>query len=167
MDDKQNQECHELAEKLAAEQNFSAAIIAGAVAMVLAAVAYGFIVEAWPFSHGFAAAGIGTVIGFFTGFLGRGISMKFSVAAAIYTIVGCFLGNLFVKIINLAQATAASAIDVLQDSSLSELWRWSVSGLSLVHLVFWFVAVVVAAFLAKRPLSREQRLAIGLTKLRG
>ena len=167
MDDEEKQKNFELAEQLMSEQNFTAAMIAGAIAMLLAAVAYGIVVEAWLYSYGFAAAGVGIVIGFFMGFLGRGISMKFSVAAAVYTIVGCILGNLFVKIINLAQATATSPIDVLQGNSLSELGRWSVSGLSLIHLVFWFVAVVAAVFLAKRPLSRAQRLAIGLTELRG
>jgi hypothetical protein len=135
--------------------------------MLLAAVTYGMVVEAWPYSYGFAAAGVGIVVGFFMGFLGRGVSMKFSVAAAVYTIVGCILGNLFVKIMNLAEATATSPIDVIQGNSLSELGRWSVSGLSLIHLVFWFVAVVAAVFLARRPLSRVQRLALGLNELRG
>jgi hypothetical protein len=154
MHDDEKQKNYELAEKLISEQNFAAAVIAGAIAMLLAAVAYGIVVEAWPFSYGFAAAGVGTVIGIFMGFLGRGISMKFSVVAAVYAIVGCVLGNLFVKIINLAQG-----------NSLSVLAQWSVSGLSLIHLVFWFVAVVAAVFLAKRPLSRAQRLAIGMLEL--
>ena len=166
MDIEEKRKNYELAEKLVLEQNFTAAMIAGAIAMLLAAVAYGIAVEAWPFSYGFAAAGVGTVIGFFIGFLGRGISLKFSVAAAVYTIIGCILGNLFVKVMNVAQATATSPVDVFQDNSLSELGRWSVSALSLIHLVFWFVAVVAAVFLAKRPLSRAQRLAIGLTELR-
>ena len=166
MDDEEKKKNYELAVKLVSEQNFIAAVVAGAIAMLLAAVAYGIVVEAWPFSYGFAAAGVGIVIGFFMGFLGRGISMKFSVVAAVYTIVGCVLGNLFVKIINLAQATAASPIDVLQSDSLSVLGRWSVSGLSLIHLVFWFVAVFCAVFLARRPLSRSQRLAIVLFELR-
>ena len=164
-DDKKQKNC-ELAEKLISEQNFTAAVIAGAIAMLLAAVAYGIVVEAWPFSYGFASAGVGLVIGFFMGFLGRGISMKFSIVAAVYTIVGCVLGNLFVKIINLAQATADSTIAVIQSNSLSVLAQWSVSGLSLIHLVFWFVAVFAAVFLAKRPLSRAQRLAIGMFELR-
>ena len=167
MNDEEKQKNYELAEKLISGQNFTAAVIVGAVATLLAAAAYGITVETWPFSYGFAAAGVGIVIGVSMQFLGRGISMKFSVVAAVYTIVGCVLGNMFVKIMNQAQATAASPIDVLQDSSLSVLGRWAISGLSLIHLVFWFVAVVAAAFLAKRPLSRAQRLAIGLNELRG
>ena len=167
MDDAEKQKNYELAEKLISEQDFTAAVIAGAIAMLLAAVACGIVVEAWPYSYGFAAAGVGTVIGFFMGFLGRGVSMKFSVVAAVYTIAGCVLGNLFVKIMNQAQVTASSPIDVFQGSSVSVLGRWAISGLSSIHLVFWFVAVVAAVFLAKRPLSRAQRLAIRLNELRG
>ena len=166
MHDDEKQKNYELAEKLMSEQNFTAAVIAGAIAMLLAAVAYGIVVETWPFSYGFAAAGVGVVIGFFMGFLGRGISMKFSISAAVYTIVGCVLGNMFEKIVNLARATTTSPVDVLQSNSLSVLTQWSGAGLSLIHLVYWFVAVFAAVFLAKRPLSRAQRLAIGLLELR-
>ena len=162
MRDEEKLQYYELAEKLMSEQNFAAAVIAGAIAMFLAAFTYGIVVEAWRFSYGFAAAGVGIVIGFFVGFLGRGISMKFSVVAVVYTIIGCILGNLFVKIVNMAQAYAQSPIDVIQDNALMVLARWSISGLSLIHLVYWFVAVFAAAFLARRPLSRTQRLAIGL-----
>lgn len=167
MDDDEKQRNYELAEKLISEQNFTAAIVAGAVAMLLAAIGYGIVVEAWPISYGIAAGGVGVVIGFFMGFLGRGISMRFSIVAAVYTIAGCVLGNLFVKIVNLMQATAASPIDVIQSNSVSVLAQWSVSGLSFIHLVFWFVAVLAAVFLAKRPLSRAQRLAIGMLEVRG
>ena len=167
MNDEEKQKNYELAEKLISEQNFAAAAIAGAVATLLAAAAYGIIVETWPFSYGFAVAGVGIVIGLSMGFLGRGISMKFAVVAAVYTIAGCVLGNLFVKVMNLAQATATSPIDVLRNNSLSALAEWSIAGLSLIHLVYWFVAVVCAVFLAKRPLSRSARLAIGLYELRG
>ena len=166
MEDKERQKHYELAEKLLAEQNFAAAVIAGVIAMLLAAVAYGLAVHVWPFSYGFAAAGVGIVVGFFMGFLGRGTSTKFSVLAAAYTGAGCVLGNLFVNVMNTAQAMAASPIDVIQGRSLSALGRWSVSGLSLIHLVFWFVAVVAAAFLARRSLSRAERLAIGLLRAR-
>ena len=128
-----------MAGKLIAEQNFAAAVVAGAIAMLLAAVAYGLAVHVCPFSYGFAAA---------------------------YTVVGCVFGNLFVKIMDAAQATAASPIDVIRGQSLSALGQWLVSGISLVHLVFWFVAVVAAAFLARRSLSRGERLAIGLLRAR-
>jgi hypothetical protein len=66
----------------------------------------------------------------------------------------------------LAKSSTASPFVVLQDNSLPELADWSTSGLSFIHLVYWFVAVVCAVFLAKRPLSRSDRLAIGMFEMR-
>jgi dipeptide/tripeptide permease len=167
VNDEEKQKNYELAAKLISEQNFTAAVIVGAVATLLAAAAYGITVERWPFSYGFAAAGLGIVIGASMQFLGRGISTKFAAMAATYTIAGCILGNLFVKIMHLAQAAATSPIDVLRNNTLPLLAEWSISGLSLIHLVFWFVAVWFAVFLVKRSLSRAERLAIGLFESRG
>ena len=166
MHDEEKQRSYELAEKLISEQNFSAAVFAGAVATLLAAVAYGIIVAQWSFSYGFAAAGIGIVIGISMQYLGRGISMKFGAVATVYTIAGCLLGNLFRVIVEQVRGTGASPIDLLRNSSLSTLAEWSVTYVSLIDLVYWFVAVFAAVFLARRPLSRAQRLAIGLLEMR-
>ena len=93
------------------------------------------------------------------GFLGRGISMKFAVAATLYTITGCVLGNLFRVIIELAQATATSPTDVLRNNSLSVLAERSIYNVSFVDLVYLFVAVFCAVFFAKRALSRSENTA--------
>ena len=166
MNNEEKQENYELAEKLISEQNFAAAVIVGAVATLLAAAAYGITVATWAFSYGFAAAGVGIVIGLSMGFLGRGISTKFAVVATLYTITGCVLGDLFRVIIELAQAMATSPIDVLRNNSLSVLAERSMYNVSFIDLVYLFVAVFCAVFLAKRPLSRSDRLAIGLFELR-
>lgn len=166
MRDQEKQKYYELAEQLISEQNFASAVITGAVATLLAAVAYGVIVSTWPFSYGFAAVGIGVAIGVSMQFLGRGISMRFAAVAAAYAITGCCLGNLLRAVMEQVQGTGTSPVDLLRSSSLSTLAEWTVSSLSLIDLVYWFVAVVAAVFLAKRPLSRAQRLAIGMLNKR-
>ena len=153
-DKKQN---YELAEKLLAEQNFAASIIVGAIATVLAATIYGIVVARWDFSYGFAAVGIGIAVGISMQYLGRGIDTKFAVAAAVYTIAGCLLGNVF---------RVVSPLDVFRSDEFLLIAERSVSYVSFVDLVFWFVAVWFAVFLVKRPLSRSERLAIGMYEFR-
>ena len=148
MDNAEKQKNYEIAEQLLSEQNFMAAVIAGAVATVLAAAAYAITVSALPIAQGFAVAGIGIVIGLAMGFLGRGIAKKFSVVATLYTILGFFLGNVF-------------RVGVT-DQSLPVIIERSISYFSLIDLLYLFVAVFAAVFLARRALSRSQRLAIGL-----
>ena len=157
MKQEDKQQNYELAEKLLSEQNFAASIIVGAVATVLAAAIYGIVVARWDFSYGFAAAGIGIAVGISMQYLGRGIDTKFAVAAAVYTIAGCLLGNVF---------RVVSPLDVFRSDEFLLIAERSVSYVSFVDLVFWFVAVWFAVFLVKRPLSRSERLAIGMYEFR-
>ena len=158
MKQEDKQQNYELAEKLLSEQNFTAAVIVGAVATLLAAAIYSVVTNRWDFAYGFAAAGIGIAIGIPMQYLGRGIEMKFAVVAAVYTIVGCLLGNVF---------RVVSPLDVVRSNDFLLIAGRSVSDISFVDLVFWFVAVFAAVFLARRPLSRSDRLAIGMYKLKG
>jgi hypothetical protein len=156
MDQEEKQRNYDIAEVLLSEQNFAAAVIVGAVATLLAAAAYGITTAIWDFSYGFAAAGIGIAVGISMQYLGRGIDMKFAVAAAVYTVAGCLLGNVF---------RVVSPLDVFRSNDFSQIAQ-SVSYISLGDLVFWFVAVFAAVFLVRRPLSRSDRLAIGMYKLK-
>lgn len=166
MKNEEKQKNDALAAKLMSEQNFAAAVIAGAVATFLAAAAYGLIVAQWAFSYGFVAAGIGIAIGLPVGFLGRGISMKFAVLATVYTLSGCALGYVFRVVTELMLATATSPLEVLRSNSFSVLAGRAAADVSYIDPVYWFVAVFCAVFLARRPLSRSERLAIRLSELK-
>jgi large-conductance mechanosensitive channel len=167
MDQEDKQRNYELAEKLLSEQNLAAAVIVGAVATLLAATIYGIIVAKWNFSYGFAAAGIGIAVGISMQYLGRGIEMKFAVTASVYTIAGCILGNIFGTVMRLPIENAISTFDVFRSHAFSVLSRWSISYVSFIDLVFWFVAVAAAVFLVKRPLSRSEGLAISMYEMKG
>lgn len=162
MDETTKQDNLALAKKLLSEQNFSAAAVAGAAAAAIAAVIYALVVARFSYAHGFAAAGVGVVVGISTQFLGRGIEARFGALAAAYTVLGCLLGNWFASILSIAARYGVSPIEVFRGEYLSELAGWSIRDISLGDLIYWFVAVFCAVFLAKRPLSRAERLAIGL-----
>ena len=166
MNNEEKQRNYDLAIKLLSEQNFAAAIIAGAAATILAAAAFGLVVAKWTFAYGFAAVAVGIVIGLAIGFLGRGISTKFAAAAAAYTMIGYVLGNLSWVIMDRAQAAGTSPIDILQSNSLPALARQAVFGGFSIYLLYWFVAIIAAVFLSRRALSRSDRLAIGLYESR-
>lgn len=166
MKEAQKQEQYALAEKLLSEQNFVAATVVGAVAAILAAVGYGITATLWGYAYGFAAAGIGIVVGASMQFLGRGIDARFGVLASVYTIAGCLLGNVFRFDPTLARTLLTAPQEVLLRERIWTSAARSLADISFIDFVYWFVAVFAAVFLAKRPLSRAQRLAIGLYSLR-
>ena len=166
MKDEDKQRHYELAVKLLSEENFSAAALAGAVAALVAVLAYGLAVAYADYAYGFAAAGIGVIVGLSMRFVGRGLSPKFGVLAAAYTIAGCVLGKGFAAVMRVAASRGISPLEVAKDDGLRELAVMSTRGFSLVDLVYWFVAVFCAVFLAKRPLTRAERLAVGLYRMR-
>ena len=166
MNNEEKRRNSDLAIKLLSEQNFAAAIIAGAAATILAAAAFGIVVATLTFTYGFAAVAVGIVIGLAIGFLGRGISTKFAVAAAVFVMIGYVLGNLSWVIMDLAQARGTSPIDVLGNNSFPALARQAVADGFSIYLLYWFVAIIAAVFLSRRALSRSDRLAIGLYESR-
>lgn len=166
MNNEEKRRNSDLAIKLLSEQNFAAAIIAGAAATILAAAAFGIVVATLTFTYGFAAVAVGIVIGLAIGFLGRGISTKFAVAAAVFVMIGYVLGNLSWVIMDRAQATGTAPIDVLESNSLPALARQAVFDGFSIYLLYWFVAVIAAVFLSRRALSRSDRLAISLYESR-
>lgn len=162
LDKEQKQANYALAKQLYGEENFPAAAVSGAIAAIIAAFLMAITTRMWPFAHGFAMAGTGIVIGLQMQFLGRGIAAKFSVLATVYTILACLLGSLIIVLLQY-QSPQLSAVGVLTSNSLSWIVRRLLDHFSFVYC---FVAVVAAVFLAKRPLSRAQRLAIGLHEMR-
>lgn len=166
MNDDEKQQHVERAETLLSQQNFAAAAVVGAIAAVLAATAYGIVVVKWPVVYGFAAAAIGVVVGASMQFLGRGIETKFAVLAAVYTIAGCLLGQLCCVVLQLAVGSSGSLAGVFRNNSIAAIVEQARHALGALHLLYWFIAVLAAVFLARRPLSRTDRLAIGLYRLR-
>jgi hypothetical protein len=73
---------------------------------------------------------------------------------------------LFRLVVELARASATSPVDVLRTKSLLALAESSISYVSFVDLVYWFVGVFCAVFFARRPLSRSERFAIGMWESR-
>lgn len=165
MDAEEKKRLFERAEELLVQQNFFAAVVVGSIAVFFAAAAYGIITSRAGFASGFVAAAVGIVIGASMQSVGRGIETRFAVAATVLTLVGWALGNLVRAIVVLGPRDELIPLSVFQSYSLAELVRHAASYFSIGDLIFWFIAVFAAVFLARRSLARSDRLALGLYEL--
>lgn len=163
MDQEEKQRNYDLAERLLSEQRFSAAIIVGAITALFAAATCSIIIGQVNHSSGFADAAIGIVVGLSMRYAGRGIESKFAVAASLYTIAACILGDM----LRIDTFRAHGSVDSLFDYIWETEFSLRIGGsISFIDLFFWLVAVWCAVFLAIRSLSRAERLAIGLYQLK-
>lgn len=166
MDSLEKQRNYDLAAKLLTQQNFGTAVISGLIAMVLSAGLYGIVKAlADNLYYSILAAGIGIAIGLTMQFLGRGIERNFAVAASVLALLGCMLGNMFAIVTKFALANAESPFGVLHNAEVSELYRWMFSELRFADLMFWAIGIGGAAYFSRRPLTREEGLALHTYKL--
>lgn len=154
-------EQYKLAEKLYQEQNFIAAVIAGGVAMILGCGIYAVIaITLEPESVSVVYIVIGALIGVAMQFLGRGVSGKFALAAALIAFVG-YPAARFVTIALFERTTGLdSPVGILDGSRTGSMVDWVFSGIGLINAIFWLFAIGTAAYFSKRRLSRDEDFAI-------
>ncbi|MCX5405141.1 hypothetical protein OHA37_14750 [Streptomyces sp. NBC_00335] len=105
--------------------NLALGIVAALVATLAAAAAYGGIMNAIEREIGYAAVGVGALIGFAAGKLG-GRNPALPVIAAVLSAASVFLGQLFYDALYLSGATGAGVGDVLSTlgvSGLVDIWK--------------------------------------------
>ena len=160
MTPEEKQAAYKLAESLLAEENFNAGLIGGIVATVLGAGVYAAITVAAGYSVSFMAIALGAFVGLAVQYLGRGIGSRFVVVASVLSVIGCLLGNLIAAILLEARAYGASPVDIASSMSVESVIEFFKGDLQFVDLLFWIGAIGAAAYFAKRPLTREEGLAI-------
>lgn len=152
---------YELAEKLYQQQNFMAAVIAGVVTMLLGCGIYAVVAIALEGqSVSVVYIVIGALIGLAMQFLGRGVTGKFTLAAALIAFAG-YPAARFVTIALYTRTTGlVSPVGILDGSRTVQMGGWALAGIDLLNAIFWLVAIGTAAFFAKRRLSRDEDFAM-------
>ncbi len=160
MTPEEKEQNYELAAQLLSEQRLGSAVIGGVVATILSAGFYAVITVAMGYATAFLAIGIGVAVGFAIQYLGRGIETKFMVVASALAVAGCVLGNVLAVVIFGARASGKSPFEIAANIEIGELTRFVFADFQLLDWLFWPLAIYAATFFAKRPLTREEGLAI-------
>ena len=160
MTPEEKEQNYKLAAQLLSEQRFGPAAIGGIVAAVLGAGIYAVVTVATGYAIGFLAIGIGVIVGFTMQYLGRGIETKFVVVASLLAVIGCILGNIFAAILFEARTYGQSPFEIAASIDIRLLFDFLIVDFQFTDLLFWALAIYAASHFAKRPLTREEGLAI-------
>lgn len=149
-----------LAKQLLSEQNFVNGTAAGIIAMLAAALAWGFITVLTGYNYSLVAIGVGVLVGFAIQIGGKGLSVRFSAVAAVLSVAGCMGGNLMAGVIYEARFTDAGILDVLFSLSMDDIIAFYSETLAFMDLIFWLVAVAASWQIAQRRLTDEEAMAL-------
>ncbi|MFE6841632.1 hypothetical protein [Streptomyces sp. NPDC057686] len=129
--------------------NIGLGIAAAVVAALAAAAAYGGIMNAIDRQIGYAAVGVGILVGFAAGKLG-GKNPVLPVAGAILSIGAVYLGQLFYLALALADFGNVGLGDVLSHMGVSGLNDYWQKGAEAMDYVFLIIGGFVAFGTAKK-----------------
>ncbi|MFI5759902.1 MULTISPECIES: hypothetical protein [unclassified Streptomyces] len=116
--------------------NVGLGILAAFVAALAAAAAYGGIMNAIDREIGYAAAGVGALVGFAAGKLG-GRNPVLPVVGAVLAVVSVFLGELFFYALAVGGAAGVGLGEVLSSlgvSGLIDIWKEDADFMSVLFL---------------------------------
>lgn len=99
-------------EQIDDQPNLLMGLIGGVIAMLVGAVVWGAITYFTQYQIGYAAIGVGFLVGIAVKFFGRGKSMVFGISSAVLALLGCILGNFLYYTGAIAQLENASFLDM-------------------------------------------------------
>ncbi|WP_393059973.1 hypothetical protein [Streptomyces sp. LN549] len=131
-----------------ARNNVGLGILVAFVAALVAAGIYGAIIGATKHEIGYAAVGVGAIVGFAAGKLG-GRNPALPVISGALALVGVYLGQLLGEAIIISKQLPLSVTEIFFDhfSDLNTVWKEDSDALSFV---FFAVAAVVAFSTARK-----------------
>lgn len=103
---------------------------------------------------------IGALVGVAVRRYGRGLDWRFPVIAALIAWGGAYIGNLMIGIVETGRYIDADVLSVFAGLSKDTMENFFTITVSPVDHIYAFCAAGVAAFLAKRRLTRRENLAI-------
>jgi hypothetical protein len=94
------------------QPNLLMGLVAGGIAMLIGAIAWGAITYFTGYQIGYVAIGVGFLVGVAIRFLGKGKTMTFGISGAILALIGCLFGNLLVYSGMIAREEGMSFMEV-------------------------------------------------------
>jgi len=155
-----------LAEALRAQQNFPLGVAAGAAMSVTAAVAWAVFAMQSGLHAGVLVVVLGLAVGLAVQFAGRGLELRFMVAAGLLALGGLVLGHVLLIGVLRGTAEELSLFEVLSPSRLADSLRFYLRALGPLDPIYAAVAVGMAAYFSRRRLCKRERRALFASKVR-
>lgn len=127
-------------EQLLAEQNLPKAVLLGALASIVGAVAWGLISVATGYQIGYMAIGVGFLVGMAMR-QGKGVTMIFGIIGAALSLLSCVMGDFFSITGLIAKEYDISFMETLTQIDFKDVVSLLTDNLASMTIVFYGVAL--------------------------
>ncbi|MCU0485588.1 MAG: hypothetical protein MUC85_05695 [Anaerolineales bacterium] len=145
-------------ENLKLEQNLALGILGGCIGGALGAAIWAAVTYFTEYQIGYLAIGVGFLVGFGVGKLGKGIDKIFGVAGAVISLVSVVMGNFLASLGFLAKAMEISYLNVLLNFDYSMTLELMKVAFDVMDLLFYALAIYAGYRFSFRKITREQLL---------
>jgi hypothetical protein len=143
-------------QRLQEDENFSLAIVAGAAAAAIGAGAWTGITVVTEYQIGFMAVGVGFLVAYSIRIAGNGLTPKFQILGAGFSLLGCAAGNFFTVCYFIAQSEGMGFVELLTQLDPAAIPEIMVSTFSGMDLLFYAIAVYEGYRLSLRQVTQSE-----------
>jgi hypothetical protein len=122
-------------------QDLAAAALGGALAAAAGALAWAALSYYTEYQLGIMALGIGFLVGYAVRKFGKGVDAGFGILGAIYSLVGCVVGNLLTVCAYIAREEGREVMDVIAVLDLDGIVEIMLETTTAYDLLFYGLAV--------------------------
>ena len=150
----------QLQENIRTNQNLPMAIVGGAAAAIVGALAWGGITFATGYQIGWMAVGVGFLVGLAVRQFGKGIDTIYGISGAALSLVGCVMGNLFASCIAIAGQEEVAISQVMGALNFSIIGQILAATFHPMDILFYGIAIYEGYRFSFRRLTKEELASI-------
>jgi hypothetical protein len=149
-----------LMQQIRDNQNLGMAIIGALIAAVVGGAIWAAVTVFTGWQIGFMAIGIGFLVGWTVRKFGQGVDMTFGVVGALFSLIGCLLGNLLSVIGFLAQEYNENVFEILGSIDFEQALSMLQESFNIMDLLFYGLAVYYGYKYSIRGLTAEEMASV-------
>jgi hypothetical protein len=123
------------------KQNMPLALLGGFVSAVVCAIIWAYITYITGIQIGFMAIGVGLLVGYTVRILGKGISTRFGIIGATFSLLGCLAGNILAICIVISQQESMLVLEVLSYLDIGVTTQLLIDTFNPKDLLFYALAI--------------------------
>lgn len=127
-------------EQLLAEQNLPKAVLLGAIASIVGAIAWGLVSVSTGYQIGYMVIGVGFLVGIAMR-QGKGVTPVFGIIGAALSLLSCVMGDYFSIIGFVSKEYEISFMDALTGIDFGEISSLMMENLASMTIVFYGIAL--------------------------